>query len=105
VHNVKFIVRRLSGSSMMGGYVRELELPFVPTVGMQFKQGGSTWMWETALGELAPPIETVVYDLDEGMIVCLFTVDQELSSAFWTTLDYEGLGERCAELDYFRNRG
>jgi hypothetical protein len=102
VHKVKLIVRRLNGSSMAGGYVRELELPFVPTVGMQFRQGTSTWLWETATGELAPPVQAVIYDIDEETIVCLFTVDQELNSGFWTTLDYETLGERCAELDYFR---
>ncbi len=70
---------------------------------MQFEKGGSTTLWETATGELKPAVEAVIYNIDEEEIVCLFTVGQELHCSFWTTLDYEALGEGCAELDYFRN--
>jgi hypothetical protein len=102
VHKVKLIVCRRNGMSIAGGYVRDVELPFVPTVGMEFRQGTSTTLWEATIGVLTPAVEKVIYDFDEETIVCLFTVNQELNSAFWTTLDYEGLGEGCAELDYFR---
>lgn len=37
MHKVKFIVRHVSNGELRGGYVRELELPFVPTIGMGFK--------------------------------------------------------------------
>jgi hypothetical protein len=104
VHKVKLVVRHLSDGTLMGGYVRELDLPFVPSIGMRFKQGASTWLWETEAGKLAPPVEQVIYDIDEETIVCLFTVDAALKSAFWETLNYAKYGDGCAELVYFQRR-
>ena len=100
MYKVKFVVRHKSEGYTLGGYVRDLELPFVPIIGMQFKQGVSTWLWETGKGELAPKVEAVVYDLDEELFACLFTVDQELNSSFWTRISMV-----ASELDYFHPRG
>jgi hypothetical protein len=60
---VKLIVRVVNGKQVVGGYVRDLELPFVPTIGMKFEQGSSTWLWETVNGkELNPSVQEVIYD-------------------------------------------
>jgi hypothetical protein len=70
----------------VGGYAHELELPFVPTVGMKFKQGTSTWLWEVEDGELEPEVKEVVYNIDEEAIYCLFEINQYLKSSFWHEL-------------------
>jgi hypothetical protein len=101
MHKVKFIVRHVSNGELQGGYVRELELPFVPTIGMGFKQGASTWLWETGEGELAPTVEAVVYDLDDDVFACLFTVDKELVASFWTSFGSARFTSAHAEMDYF----
>lgn len=87
------------------GYYRQIELPFVPQVGMKFEQGVSTTMWETRDGELNPSIEEVIYDLDEEVIVCLFTVSEELHASCWKELQNPTNDNyKCAELKYFRHR-
>ena len=100
MYKVKLIARLRSDDLSVAGYAHELDLPFVPVVGMKFKQGTSTWLWETANGELAPKIEEVVYDLDEDLFACLFTVDQVLRSSFW-----KEFGSETMEAGYFRLRG
>jgi hypothetical protein len=103
-YRVELLVRELSGSKLVALYASEdLELPFVPTVGMRFMQGTSTWLWETKTGELMPSVESVTYNLDEGLFVCVFTVDEPLKSAFWTKIDGEDI-ERSAYLPYFEAR-
>jgi hypothetical protein len=88
MYKVVLLVREMSAGRLTRLYVREdLQLPFVPTLGMQFKQGISTWLWETGDSELMPQVETVTYDLDEEMFVCLLTVDRPLNSSFWTRID------------------
>ncbi len=104
MHRVKLIVRLVENGVTTGGYVRQLELPFVPCVGMKFEQGTSCRLWEVDGDELNPSIEEVVYDLDEEEIVCLLSVEKALSSSFWETLDLAAHGIRCAELQYFRHR-
>jgi hypothetical protein len=99
MYDVKLVARHKSEGYTLGGYVRDIELPFVPTIGMQFKQGTSTWLWETSKGELAPKVDAVIYDLDNRMFVCLFTVDEELNSSFW-----RHVGMTSGELDYFQPR-
>lgn len=103
MYKVKLLARHQSEGQLIALYVRELDLPFVPSVGMQFKQGISTWLWETGKGELVPSVEAVIYDLDEELIVCVFTVTEPLKSSFWTEIGYEKLGS-CIELAYIRPR-
>jgi hypothetical protein len=104
-HKVSLLVRHVSEGQLIGLYVREdLNLPFVPTVGMQFKQGISTWLWETDSGELMPAIETVTYDFDEETFVCLFTVDAPLKASFWTKIEGADI-ERSTYPPYYQTRG
>ncbi|RNF30687.1 hypothetical protein NM04_11240 [Massilia aurea] len=104
MHKVTLLVRHVANGQLVGLYVRaEMELPFVPTVGMQFKQGTSTWLWETDSGELMPSIETVTYDLDDGVFVCLFTVDQPLKASFWTPISRDKLAN-SSYVPYFQPR-
>ena len=86
------------------GYSRELELPFVPTVGMRFEQGTSTTLWETTTQEeLDPAIERVIYDLDEDIFVCLFTIPLKLAASFWQDLPKRNDGIVCGVMQYFRH--
>ena len=99
---VKLVVRVIKDNETVGGYVKDVELPFVPIIGMKFKQGTSTTLWETIdNNELSPDVKHLIYDFDEECIVALFEVSEFLSSNFWTKLDYENLGDRCAEMNYF----
>lgn len=103
-HKVVLLVREMSGGQLQALYVREdLQFPFVPTVGMGFKQGTSTWLWETDKGELMPKVEAVTYDLDEEMFVCLLTVNQALKASFWKKLEGADL-ERSMYPAYFQAR-
>ena len=87
-YRVKLLVRQMAKGKVVALYVSDdIELPFVPTVGMQFKKGASTWLWETDNGELMPGIETVTYDFDEETFVCLFTVEEPLKASFWTKIE------------------
>lgn len=87
-YRVELLVRQIVKGEVVALYVSEdLEVPFVPTVGMRFKQGASTWLWETNNGELMPAVETVTYDFDEETFVCLFTVEEALKSGFWTKIE------------------
>ena len=99
---LKLVVRVVKENETVGGYVKDVELPFVPIIGMKFKQGISTTLWETIdNNELSPSVKHLIYDFDEECIVALFEVSELLSSNFWTKLDYEKLGDRCAEMNYF----
>lgn len=104
MHKIKLVVRLFQDGETTGGYVRQIELPFVPQPGMKFEQGISCHLWETQDGEeLSPGIECVIYDLDEEEIVCFFTIKSKLASTFWTELKVAELGAQCAELKYFRH--
>jgi hypothetical protein len=104
-YRVEFLVRQMSQGKVVALYVRDdMELPFVPTVGMQFKQGVSTWLWETDNGELMPAIETVTYDFDEETFVCLFTVEAPLKASFWTKIEGADI-ERSTYPPYYQPRG
>jgi len=89
---VNLVVKVINTSdNTVGGYVLTLDLPFVPTVGMKFKQGSSTWLWETEHGELCPEIKEVVYNIDEEAIYCLFEVKQYLAASIWKEIPIENL--------------
>ena len=104
MYKIEFLVREIDGDEIVALYVSsDLELPFVPAVGMQFKQGNSTWLWETGSGELMPQVETVTYDLDENLFVCLFTVNKSLKSSFWTKIESEEI-DNSSYLAYFNAR-
>ncbi|WP_193453247.1 hypothetical protein [Pseudomonas nitroreducens] len=104
MHRILLAVRVIGGEPR--GYCREIELPFVPTVGMRFEQGISTTLWETTSGdELSPAVEQVIYDLDEEMFVCLFTVESPLAASFWENLPELQPGHVCGVMDYFRHQG
>lgn len=101
---VKLVVRCLEDGEIVAGYLKQMELPFVPQVGMRFDRGGSTHLWETVDDEdLAPKIEDLVYDIDEEEIVCLFTVNKKLAASFWTEIRLEKVGAQQTDLWYFRN--
>ena len=68
--HVKLIVQLIQRDATIAGYVRELDLPFLPCIGMKFEEGTSTRLWETDTEELNPAVEEVIYDLDEEQIVC-----------------------------------
>jgi hypothetical protein len=103
-YRVELLVRQMVKDVVVALYVsQDLQLPFVPAVGMQFKQGISTWLWETDNGELMPGIETVTYDFDEEVFVCLFTVEKPLNSAFWTKIEGTGI-EKSTYPAYYKTR-
>lgn len=92
-YRIELLVRQMVKGEVVALYVSEdLKLPFVPTVGMQFKQGASTWLWETDNGELMPQVETVTYDFDEDTFVCLFTVEKSLNASFWKKIQGADIG-------------
>ena len=104
MHKVMLAVRVVQQGKVIRGYYRDLELPFVPTEGMRFEQGSSTTLWETTTGkQIDPAVERVIYDLDEGQIVCLFTVDQQLAATFWHNTPDVKPGQVCGVLHYFRH--
>jgi hypothetical protein len=103
-HKIELLVREMSNEKVVALYVRsDLELPFVPVIGMQFKQGTSTWLWEIDGGELMPKIEAVIYDLDKETLVCLFTVEKPLKSGFWTKIKGAGI-EKSTYPAYYQAR-
>jgi len=103
-YRVELLVRQVSKGKVVALYVsQDLELPFVPTVGMRFKQGTSTWLWETDKGELMPEVEAVICDLDEEAIVCLFTVEESLNASFWTKIEGADI-ERSTYPPYYQTR-
>ncbi|MGE8436833.1 MAG: hypothetical protein ACN6P2_09875 [Pseudomonas palmensis] len=104
MHKVMLAVRVVQSGEVIRGYYRDLELPFIPTVGMRFEQGTSTTIWETVSGQqLDHGVERVIYDLDEDQIVCLFTVNQPLAASFWQNAAEVELGQTCGVLHYFRH--
>jgi len=102
-HRVDLVVREVCDGKIVAFYVRDIKLSFVPTIGMQFRQGTSCWLWETDSSELMPKVEAVTYDLDEEVFSCLFTVTAPLKSSFWTKMEGEAL-ERAVYASYFKAR-
>lgn len=103
MYKILLAVRVVRHGVTEGGYSRELELPFIPTVGMHFEQGISTTLWETTTGEeLDPAVERVIYDLDENIFVCLFTIPLPLAASFWQDLPKRNDGIVCGVMQYFR---
>ena len=104
MHKVMLAVRVVQHGEVVRGYFHELELPFVPTVGMRFEQGSSTTLWETITRkQIDPAVGRVIYDLDEGLIVCLFTVDLPLAATFWLNTPEVKPDQICGVLHYFRH--
>ncbi|AQW68387.1 hypothetical protein [Pseudomonas parafulva] len=104
MYKVMLAVRVVQRGEVIRGYYHNLELPFVPAEGMRFEQGISTTMWETVSGQqIDPQVERVVYDLDERVIVCLFTVDAPLAASFWQNAAEVNPGQVCGVLRYFRH--
>lgn len=103
-YRVELLVREMLKGKVVALYVRDdIELPFVPTIGMRFKQGTSTWLWETDDGELMPAVETVTYDFDEETIVCLFTIEKSLKANFWTKIEGDDI-EKSTYPAYYQPR-
>lgn len=50
-----------------------------------------------------PQVERVIYDLDDGAFVCLFTVNQPLAASFWQNAAEVEPGQVCGVLHYFRH--
>lgn len=101
MHKVLLVVRSVHEGIIGCGYSRELELPFVPFAGLQFEQGSSTKLWENTLKyQPRPAIERVIYDLDEGRFVCLFTIEGELSNSFWHFIKPDAVANSY-ELSFF----
>lgn len=104
MYKILLAVRIVRHGVTEGGYSRELELPFIPTVGMRFEQGVSTTLWETTTGEeLDPAVERVIYDLDENIFVCLLTISLPLAASFWQGLPERSDGTVCGVMQYFRH--
>ncbi|MEL3959343.1 hypothetical protein NST17_19505 [Caldifermentibacillus hisashii] len=86
---IVFVVKTVDNKGeLVTGYVGQtLDMPFVPTVGMKFKMGISTWLWETDKGELDLPVKEIVYNLDDEIVYCLFEYEfergKELKHSFW----------------------
>lgn len=103
-YKVELLVRQMENGKVVALYHSDdLELPFVPTVGMQFQHGISTWLWETADGELMPGVETVTYDFNQLVLVCLFTVHKPLKSSFWTKIEGDNI-EKSTYPAYYQTR-
>ena len=87
-----FVVRVIDKEKKtIGGYAQELDLPFVPTVGMRLC-GGSGILWKTKDDSyINPRIEDIVYDIDEEAVFCLFEIDKLLAHAFWKEIKRENL--------------
>jgi hypothetical protein len=84
MHKVLLAVRVVQKGELVGYLSHQLILPFAPFPGLHFEQGTSCTLWETMTGsELAPAVERVIYDLDEGQFVCLFNVNIPLRASFW----------------------
>jgi hypothetical protein len=103
LYKVKLVVRHKAGSATIGGYTRELDMPCPPCLGLRLKQGISTRLWETEIGDLDPVVEEIIYDIDEETMVCLFTVHKALISSFWKRLRPNDLTGRSDELRYFQD--
>lgn len=105
MHRVLLAVRVVTNGETTAGYYRELELPFVPTIGMRFEQGISTTIWETThgKGELDPAVERVIYDLDEQQFICLFTVKNRLDATFWQDIEDPNPDGSSHVMRYFRH--
>lgn len=102
MYKILFIVKVVEDGDVICGHYRELELPFVPTIGMRFDGGTSTTMWETTNGTEAPKVERIMYHFDEEVIACLFTVRNQLASTFWKDID-DCMGPDCM-IRYFFGR-
>ena len=51
---------------VIGAYYSMANLPFMPTIGMKFKQSSSIHLWKTIDGfELNPSVIEIVYNLDD----------------------------------------
>ena len=85
IMKIAFVVKVVSSeNNLLGGYTREVDMPFTPIIGMKIEGGSSTFLWETYTGDkLAPRIQDIVYNIDEEQFFCLFVVDQFLSNSFW----------------------
>ena len=85
-----FVVKSIDKKQnyIKAAYEREVEIPFIPTLGMRINCGSSTWLWETRDGcELAPAIKDIVYNFDDGIIYCLFEIyDKLLCNSFWVDI-------------------
>lgn len=104
MHKVLLAVRIIQKGELVGYCSHQLALPFVPFPGLHLEQGTSCKMWETMTGsELAPPVERVIYDLDEEQFVCLFNVDIPLKASFWTDDVVLRPGSVSAIGEYFRH--
>lgn len=83
---VQLLVRVVDDGDPTTYFSRDLSIAVPPAIGMKFEQGISVWLWEVDGGEESPAIERIVYDIDEGRAVCLFTVCKRLRSSFWAEL-------------------
>jgi len=106
IMKVTFVVKVVSSeNNLLGGYTREFDMPFTPTIGMKIEGGSSTFLWEADSGDkLAPRIQDIVYNVDEEQLFCLFVVDQFLSNSFWRKIP-DGNLKNSFELSQFEADG
>ena len=90
--NVNFVVKVIDeNDDAITGYVLNLDLPFIPNVGMKITGGTSCLLWETQSGrKLNPKIQEVVYNMDEEAVYCLFEINELLSSSRWVKINVNG---------------
>lgn len=72
---------------IIGAYALNLDLPFLPHIGMRFTQGSGTALWETRSGIEFPAVKEVVYNVDEETCYCLLIVKDRLTSSLWTEIE------------------
>jgi hypothetical protein len=85
MQNYKWLIMVVADN---GRYEREIELPFVPQVGMTIFRGGAQLMWEDGFPDnydSSPPITKFGYNLDEERFEVEIAVNHtvKLGSTFW----------------------
>ncbi|SHH52308.1 hypothetical protein SAMN02745823_00164 [Sporobacter termitidis DSM 10068] len=86
--NITFVVLVLNEEDkIVDAYCRREKLPFAPAIGMKLSVNSRMPLWQTADGMvLDPPIKEIVYNLDDDEVYCLFEVDKELASGYWSKI-------------------
>lgn len=104
MHKVLLAVRLVQKGLVLNIFSHEIALPFAPFPGLRFEQGTSCKLWETmANTELDPPVEKIIYDLDEDRLVCLFTINTPLKASFWYDDTPSTPGQISGLIKYFRH--
>lgn len=101
-YRTQFVARLIEDGDVVAFYCSDdVRLPFVPAVGTYFSQASGGWLWATALGNLMPAVEDIVYDLDNQLLICLFTIEAALGSPFWIRMEPNQLDRKKYPAHFF----